>query len=78
MIDPETGEIRNAGAFYTYNCYGIGGTIPGKGVIIVQAMSNKEAKTRGMEMIISVYSPEQIIAEFINAVYDAALVCFSC
>jgi hypothetical protein len=41
-------------------------------------MSNKEAKARGMEMIISNQWPEQFIAELSNAVYDAASVCFSC
>ncbi|QHT68411.1 DUF1028 domain-containing protein [Rhodocytophaga rosea] len=70
LIDPETREIGIAGASCTYNCYGIGGIIPGKGAIIVQAMSNKEAKARGLEMIISGNSPEQIIAELRNTIYD--------
>jgi uncharacterized Ntn-hydrolase superfamily protein len=70
IIDPKTKEIGIAGASCTYNCYGIGGIIPGKGAIIVQAMSNKEAKAQGLEMILSGQSPEQIIAELRKAMYD--------
>lgn len=67
IIDPRTKEIGIAGASCTYSCYGIGGIIPGKGAIIVQAMSNKEAKAKGLEMIGSGQAPEQIIAAITSA-----------
>lgn len=53
LIDPKTKEIGIAGASCTYNCYGIGEIIPGRGAIIVQAMSNNDARKRGMQLIVS-------------------------
>jgi uncharacterized Ntn-hydrolase superfamily protein len=70
IIDPKTNEIGIAGASCTNNCYGIGGIVPGKGAIIVQAMSNKDAKAKGLQMILSDMSPEQIIEAIRNPVYD--------
>jgi uncharacterized Ntn-hydrolase superfamily protein len=46
IVDPGTGEIGIAGASCTKNCYGIGEIIPGKGAIIVQAMSNSRARRK--------------------------------
>ncbi|HET9277132.1 MAG TPA: DUF1028 domain-containing protein, partial [Flavitalea sp.] len=40
VIDPKTKEIGIAGASCTRSVYGIGAIIPGKGAIVVQAMSN--------------------------------------
>lgn len=62
FIDKKTGEIGIAGASCTRNCYGIGQIISGKGVIVVQAMSNNEARGKGVEMIRSGLSPEEIIS----------------
>jgi len=70
IIDPNTKEIGIAGASCTYNCYGIGGIVPGKGAIIVQAMSNKNAKTKGMQMISAELPPEQIIKTIRSPEYD--------
>ncbi|HEU4472861.1 MAG TPA: DUF1028 domain-containing protein [Flavisolibacter sp.] len=61
VIDPRTGEIGIAGASCTYSVYGIGGIVPGKGAIVVQAMSNKSAKAKGLEMIASGASPGEIL-----------------
>ena len=52
MIDPKTNEIGIAAASCTYNCYGIGKIIPSMGAIIVQAMSNNEAREKGAAMIL--------------------------
>jgi uncharacterized Ntn-hydrolase superfamily protein len=70
IIDPTTKEIGIAGASCTYNCYGIGEIIPGKGAIIVQAMSNTAARDKGLQMIISEYSPGQIIAALRGPFFD--------
>jgi uncharacterized Ntn-hydrolase superfamily protein len=70
MIDPKTNEIGIAGASCTYNCYGIGEIIPGKGAIIVQAMSNSEAREKGLQMILADASPQQIIQALRNPSFD--------
>ncbi|MFZ6666167.1 DUF1028 domain-containing protein [Peijinzhouia sedimentorum] len=70
IIDTKTNEIGIAGASCSYNCYGIGGIVPGKGAIIVQAMSNKDARIKGLQMIASNYSPEQIMEAIRNPSFD--------
>ena len=70
MIDPRTNEIGIAGASCTYNCYGIGKIIPNVGAIIVQAMSNNQARERGIEMILAESTPEQIIQALRNPDFD--------
>jgi uncharacterized Ntn-hydrolase superfamily protein len=70
LIDPETKEIGIAGASRTPNCYGIGEIIPGQGAIIVQAMSNTAARTKGLKMILSGYSPEEIISQLRDGEFD--------
>jgi uncharacterized Ntn-hydrolase superfamily protein len=70
IIDPKTREIGIAGASCTYNCYGIGKIIPNVGAIIVQAMSNNEAREKGIQMIIAESTPEQIIQALRNPVFD--------
>ncbi|MDJ1504726.1 DUF1028 domain-containing protein [Xanthocytophaga agilis] len=70
IVDPVTKEIGIAGASCTYNCYGIGQIIPGKGAIIVQAMSNKDARRKGLNMIEAGASPEKIIAALHDPLFD--------
>jgi uncharacterized Ntn-hydrolase superfamily protein len=70
IIDPKTNEIGIAGASCSYNCYGIGKIIPNMGAIIVQAMSNNEAREKGVEMILSESTPEQIIQALRNPQFD--------
>src|SRR5436190_23921686 len=70
MIDPKTNEIGIAGASCTYNCYGIGKIIPNMGAIIVQAMSNNQAREKGVEMIIAESTPGQIIRALRNPEFD--------
>jgi uncharacterized Ntn-hydrolase superfamily protein len=62
VIDPRTNEIGIAGASCTYSVYGIGAIIPGKGAIVVQAMSNKLALVKGLAMIRDNETPEKILA----------------
>ncbi|GAB3935838.1 DUF1028 domain-containing protein [Larkinella terrae] len=70
LVDSKTGEIGIAGASCTYNCYGIGRIVPGKGAIIVQAMSNNDARHRGLEMIRAGSSPTEIIAALKDPAFD--------
>ena len=70
MIDPRTNEIGIAGASCTYNCFGIGKIIPNVGAIIVQAMSNNQARERGVEMILAEASPDKIIQALRNPDFD--------
>lgn len=70
LIDPKTNEIGIAGASCTYNCYGIGEIIPNVGAVIVQAMSNNEARKKGLAMILAEVSPERIIEALRDPVFD--------
>ncbi|NBP69908.1 MAG: DUF1028 domain-containing protein [Cytophagia bacterium] len=70
IIDPETKEIGIAGASCTYSCYGIGKIIPNVGAIIVQAMSNSQAREKGIHMILAGAPPEQIIEAMRDSIFD--------
>jgi len=70
IIDPVTKEIGIAGASCTYNCYGIGKIIPGMGAVIVQAMSNGQARNKGIEMILAESSPADIIKAMRDPAFD--------
>lgn len=61
VINPRTGEIGIAGASCTSDCSGIGSIIPGKGAIIVQAMSNYNAHDVGRRLIREGYSLDEIM-----------------
>lgn len=82
IIDPKTHEIGIAGASCTYNCYGIGGIVPGKGAVIVQAMSNKQAKLKALEMLEAGATPQQVLEILMNPAFDPqrqqyAIVCLN-
>ncbi|MGC4037903.1 MAG: DUF1028 domain-containing protein [Chitinophagaceae bacterium] len=70
VIDPVTKEIGIAGASCTPNVYGIGGIIPGKGAVIVQAMSNKLAQMKGLQMIMTDANPDDILKAMLDPMYD--------
>ncbi|HTE24025.1 DUF1028 domain-containing protein [Flavitalea sp.] len=59
MIDPKTKEIGIVGAPCSYNCYGIGKIVPNMGAVIVQAMSNNQAREKGVQMILAESTPAQ-------------------
>jgi uncharacterized Ntn-hydrolase superfamily protein len=61
VIDPTTGEIGIAGASCTSDCSGIGSILPGKGAIIVQAMSSANAHDVGRRLIREGYSLDEIL-----------------
>lgn len=70
IIDPRTREIGITGASCSYNVYGIGAIAPGKGAIVVQAMSNNFARSRGFQMILSEAPPEKILEAIRDPMFD--------
>lgn len=70
VIDQKTKEIGIAAASCTYNCYGIGKIVRGKGAIIVQAMSNQHARDFGETLLISGVSPSEIIEKLRDSRFD--------
>lgn len=82
VIDPKTKEIGIAGASCTYSVYGIGAIAPGQGAIVVQAMSNNEARAKGLEMILAGATPSSILHTIRDSIYDPeqqqyAIVCLN-
>jgi uncharacterized Ntn-hydrolase superfamily protein len=70
IIDPLTKEIGIAGASCSPNCYGIGAVVPGKGAVVVQAMSNSDARQKAIQMILTGAPPAEIIEAIKNQMYD--------
>ena len=70
VVDPKTNEVGIAGASCTNSVYGIGGIIPGKGAIVVQAMSNPFARSKGLKMIMANASPEEILKAMKDSMFD--------
>jgi uncharacterized Ntn-hydrolase superfamily protein len=70
VVDPETGTIGIAGASCTQSVYGIGSIVPGKGAIVVQAMSNPFARAAGLKMIREDRSPQDILEAIRNPEFD--------
>jgi uncharacterized Ntn-hydrolase superfamily protein len=82
VIDPVTKEIGIAGASCTYSVYGIGLIVPGKGAIVVQAMSNPLARLKGLRMIMANASPKEILDALKDPYFDPesqqyAIICIS-
>ena len=70
VYDPKTKEIGIAGASCTYCVYGIGAIAPGKGAVVVQAMSNNAARAKALEMIETGSTPPQILETIRQPEYD--------
>ena len=71
VLNKDTQTIAVAGASCSYMVYGIASTIPGKGVAIVQAASNGQARAEAIKLI----SEDKPLAEIMkqlttNADYD--------
>jgi uncharacterized Ntn-hydrolase superfamily protein len=82
VVDPKTNEIGIAGASCTVSVYGIGRILPGKGAIVVQAMSNPFARLQGFRMLMNGDTPEAILEKLRQAEYKPeeqqyAIVCMS-
>lgn len=50
-VDTDTGEVGSAGASCTPFVVGVARLVPGRGAIVAQAMSNMNAKAKGVSMI---------------------------
>jgi uncharacterized Ntn-hydrolase superfamily protein len=70
VADPKTKEIGIAGASCTTSVYGIGAIVPGKGAIVVQAMSNPLARLQGFRMIMDGATPAAILEKIRHPDYD--------
>lgn len=70
-VDPKTKQVGIAGASCTNFVYGIAGVAPGKGVIAAQAMSNMEAKSLGMKMLLEGASPQKVLAAITDPAFDS-------
>jgi len=70
VADPKTKEIGIAGASCTISVYGIGAIVPGKGAIVVQAMSNSLARLQGFRMIMDGATPAAILEKIRHPDYD--------
>lgn len=65
--NPETGTIAVAGASCSYLVYGIAEVVPGKGVVIVQAASNAQARADAAKWLAEDVPPEEILARITAA-----------
>jgi uncharacterized Ntn-hydrolase superfamily protein len=70
VIDPKTKQIGIAGASCTNSVYGIGAIAPGKGAVIVQAMSNPFARSTGLKMMMTNASPDEILDALKDPKFD--------
>jgi uncharacterized Ntn-hydrolase superfamily protein len=70
IVDSKTKEIGIAGASCTYSVYGIGGIVPGKGAVVVQAMSNKSARNKGLQMVLADAAPDEILKALRDPDFD--------
>jgi uncharacterized Ntn-hydrolase superfamily protein len=82
VVDPKTKEIGIAGASCTVSVYGIGRIVPGKGAIVVQAMSNAFARLQGFRMIMDGDTPDAILEKLREPQYNPeeqqyAIVCMN-
>lgn len=69
-VDPRTREVGAAGASCTPFVVGIVGLAPGRGAIVVQAMSNSMARLRGVEMLNDGAAPAAIIRALREPQFD--------
>jgi uncharacterized Ntn-hydrolase superfamily protein len=73
VVDPKTKQIGIAGASCTQSVYGIGAIVPGKGAVVVQAMSNYFARVKAFEMIIAEATPSEILKAMMAPQYSPEL-----
>ncbi len=69
-VNRATGEVGIAGASCTSHVSGIGEIVSGKGAVVVQAMSNSEARKLGVRLLQEGVTPAQIIEAMRNERFD--------
>jgi uncharacterized Ntn-hydrolase superfamily protein len=70
VLDPETRSIGLAGASCSDYVAGIAGFVPGKGAVMAQAASNRQAKTKAEELIRAGIAPDQILTTITDPKFD--------
>jgi uncharacterized Ntn-hydrolase superfamily protein len=68
--NPKTGTIAVAGASCSYLVYGIAEVVPGKGVVVVQAASNAQARADAAKWLAEDVPPDEILARLTSASSD--------
>jgi uncharacterized Ntn-hydrolase superfamily protein len=71
-VDSRTREVGSAGASCTPYVAGIVALAPGRGVIVAQAMSNSQARRRGVELVARGGSPSAVVAAITHPSFDDA------
>lgn len=71
-VDPETGEVGGAAATCTPWADAIIGAVPGEGVIVTQAQSNKTARRHGENLLRKGWLPDAIVTEITQPEFDPA------
>jgi len=69
-IEKKTGEIGIVGASCTFDVQGIASIVPGKGAIVVQAGSSYFARMKGVELMLSDSSVEDILSAMRNEEFN--------
>ncbi|HTU99479.1 MAG TPA: DUF1028 domain-containing protein [Luteitalea sp.] len=69
-VDPSTREVGSAGASCTPYVAGIVALAPGRGVIVAQAMSNANARRRGVQLLAEGGSPSAIVGAISHPSFD--------
>ncbi|RYG53301.1 MAG: DUF1028 domain-containing protein [Chitinophagaceae bacterium] len=70
VADSKTKKIGIAGASCTHSVYGIGAIVPGKGAIVVQAMSNGVARLDGFRMIMEGATAADVLTKIKGPYYN--------
>ena len=70
VLNKETRTIAVAGASGSYMVYGIAGVSPGKGVVVVQAASNTQARSTAVTMMTEGKPLEVILKKIREDVYE--------
>src|SRR4051812_14163734 len=73
ILDPRTHRIGVAGASCTGYVYGIMGLLPGKGVLMAQAISNDSAIRQGLKLLDQGANADSIWRVIGNPVFDPQL-----
>ncbi len=69
-VDPATGEVGGASATCTPWASAIIGVVPGKGVIVTQAASNKLARYQGEVLLMADVGPKEVVAAITDPRHD--------
>ena len=69
-VDRRTREVGSAGASCTPYVAGIVALAPGGGAIVAQAMSNAQARRRGIDLIARGGSPSAVVAAITHPTFD--------